>query len=70
MPKWEKMKYINLDGNLNNKEKNYYKKIETKTERKKKMTMTLITGSAILGLFIITLTSLDVSRFVKQWNKE
>ena len=52
------------------KKKNYYKKIETKTERKKKMTMTLITGSAILGLFIITLTSLDVSRFVKQWNKE
>lgn len=52
------------------KKKNYYKKIETKTERKKKMTKTLITGSAILGLFIITLTPLDVSRFVKQWNKE
>lgn len=52
------------------KKKNYYKKIETKTERKKKMTKTLITGSAILGLFIITLTSLDVSRFIKQWNKE
>ena len=52
------------------KKKNYYKKIESKSTRKKKMTRTLISGSAILGLFIVTLTSLDVSRFVKQWNKE
>ena len=52
------------------KKKNYYKKIESKSTRKKKMTSTLIAGAAILGLFIITLTSLDVSRFVKQWNKE
>lgn len=52
------------------KKKNYYKKIESKSTRKKKMTSTLITGTAILGLFIVTLTSLDVSRFVKQWNKE
>lgn len=52
------------------KKKNYYKKIEAKSTRKKKMTSTLIAGAAILGLFIITLTSLDVSRFVKQWNKE
>lgn len=52
------------------KKKNYYKKIESKSTRKKKMTRTLISGAAILGLFIVTLTSLDVSRFVKQWNKE
>ena len=52
------------------KKKNYYKKIETKSDRKKKMTETLISGAAILGVFIITLTSLDVTRFVKQWNKE
>lgn len=52
------------------KKKNYYKKVEVKTERKKRMTRTLISGATILGIFIITLNSLDVTRFVKQWNKE
>lgn len=57
---------------INNKlkKRNYYKKVEVKTERRKKMTSTLCVGLAILVLFIVTLTSLDVSRFVKQWNKE
>ena len=52
------------------KKKNYYKKVEIKSERKKRATKTLCTGAGILALFIVTLTSLDVSRFVKQWNKE
>lgn len=52
------------------KKKNYYKKIETKRDRKKRMTKTLISGAAVLGLFIVTLSSLDISRFIKQWNKE
>ena len=52
------------------KKKNYYKTIERKKERKKKMTKTLIAGGSILLLFVITLTPLDVTRFVKQWNKE
>ena len=48
----------------------YYKKIEVKSERKKKTIRTLITGSSLMVLFIVTLSSLDVSRFAKQWNRE
>ena len=44
--------------------------IEVKSERKKKMTSTLVAGLALLFIYCITLTSLDVTRFVKQWNKE
>lgn len=52
------------------KKKNYYKKIEVKSERKKKMIKTLCTGVSVLALFLLTMSSLDVSRFIKQWNKE
>ncbi len=52
------------------KKKNYYKKIEVKSERKKRMTRTLSVGATVLALFVVTMTSLDISRFVKQWNKE
>ena len=52
------------------KKKNYLKKIEVKSERKKKMTSTLGVGVCLLFLYCITLSSLDVTRFVKQWNKE
>lgn len=52
------------------KRKNYYKKVELKKDRKKKVTATLCGGGVILALFLVTMTSLDVSRFVKQWNKE
>lgn len=52
------------------KKKNYYKPIEFKSERKKKTTRTLGAGIGILLVFIITLTPLDIGRFVKQWNKE
>ena len=52
------------------KKKNYYKKIELKPERKKMTLKTLSAAGVLLVLFLITLTSLDVSRFFKQWNKE
>ena len=52
------------------KKKNYYKKVELKAERKKKTIKTLSVSTALLILFLITLSSLDVSRFFKQWNKE
>jgi len=52
------------------KKKNYYKKVDLKSDRKKKMIHTLA-FSGILGiLFLVTMSSLDVSRFMKQWNKE
>lgn len=52
------------------KKKNYYKKVELKAERKKKALKTLSVSGALLILFLVTLSSLDVSRFFKQWNKE
>ena len=50
--------------------KHIYKKIEVRSERKKKTTRTLAVGLVMLFIYCITLTSLDVTRFVKQWNKE
>ena len=50
--------------------KNHYKKIEVKSERKKKWYKTLITGLCVMGIFILTLTPTDISRLIKQWNKE
>ena len=52
------------------KKKNYYKKVELKAERRKKALKTLSVSGALLILFLVTLSSLDVSRFFKQWNKE
>ena len=45
-------------------------KIYSKTTRMKKFKNTIITGAVILFLFIISLSSLEISRFVKQWNRE
>ncbi|MBR6137627.1 MAG: LTA synthase family protein [Bacilli bacterium] len=52
------------------KKKNYYKKIDLKSDRKKKMIHTLVFSGLLGILFLVTMSSLDVSRFVKQWNKE
>lgn len=52
------------------KKKNYYKKFELKAERKKKTLKTLAFSGVLLFIFLITMSSLDVSRFYKQWNKE
>ena len=45
-------------------------KLYSKTTRMKKFKNTIITGAVILFLFIISLSSLEISRFVKQWNRE
>ena len=52
------------------KKKNYLKKIEVKSDRKRKMTSTLAVGIVMAFCYLITLSSLDVTRLVKQWNKE
>jgi lipoteichoic acid synthase len=52
------------------KHKNYYKKIEVKSERKKKALKTLGAGGILLALSLVTMSSLDFGRLVKQWNKE
>ena len=52
------------------KKKSYYKKIELKSDRKKRMLKTLGCSVVMLVVFLVSMTSLDVSRFIKQWNKE
>lgn len=52
------------------KKTNYYKKVEVKSERKRKTFKTLIAGAVLLVLFTIRLSALDISRFAKQWNRE
>ena len=52
------------------KKKNYYKRIEVRSERKKKYIATLVSGAVVAGIFVLTLTPTDISRLVKQWNKE
>lgn len=56
--------------NIRLKKRNYFKKIEVKSERKKRTIKTLIGGSVILVLFLVTLSPIDISRFAKQWNRE
>lgn len=52
------------------KKHNYYKRIELRSDRKKKTIRTVITSACIAGVFILTLTPTDISRLFKQWNKE
>ena len=52
------------------KKKSYYKRIEVRSERKKKYIATLVSGAVVAGIFVLTLTPTDISRLVKQWNKE
>lgn len=52
------------------KKQNYYKRIEVRSERKRKCLATLISGACIAVVFVLTLTPTDISRLVKQWNKE
>ncbi len=52
------------------KKKHYYKRIETKKERKKKTLYTLVVGCVLAVIFTVTLTSLEIGRFAKQWNRE
>lgn len=52
------------------KKTNYYKRVEVRSERKKRTLKTATVGLAFVILFLVTMTPLDVSRFAKQWNKE
>lgn len=56
--------------NIKLKKKGLYKKIEFKQKRKKNALKTLVVGVVLAAIFIISLTSLEVGRFTKQWNKE
>ena len=52
------------------KKKNLLKIIELKSERKKKAIKTVAVGAVFAIIFLFTLTPTDMSRLVKQWNRE
>ncbi|MBR3210689.1 MAG: sulfatase-like hydrolase/transferase [Bacilli bacterium] len=52
------------------KKKNYDKRIDIKSDRKKKMLHTLAFSGVLALFFLLTMSALDISRFMKQWNKE
>lgn len=52
------------------KKKKYYAELDSKKERKQKTLKTLIVGGILIVLFTITLSSLEIGRFTKQWNRE
>lgn len=52
------------------KKTNYYKRVEVKSERKKRMAKTMSVATVLAIIFLVTMTALDISRFAKQWNKE
>ena len=52
------------------KKQNYYKKVELKSLRKKKTLKSITASGILLVIFLLSLSSLDISRFLKQWNKE
>jgi len=50
--------------------KEYKEKYSIKRKRKDNFTKSLSAGAILVLLFCVTLTPLEISRFVKQWNKE
>lgn len=52
------------------KKKKYYQKVEKIEVGKVRALNTLVVGLIMVGLFISTLTSVDISRLSKQWNRE
>ena len=50
--------------------KKYFKMVEIKSVRKKKMFTTLSMAGILAIFFFVSMKPLDVSRLVKQWNKE
>jgi phosphoglycerol transferase MdoB-like AlkP superfamily enzyme len=65
---WQPLLVLFVHFNL--KKKNYYT-IQARFERgKKKLLATFSTGIILLAIFAATITSLEVGRLVKQWNRE
>lgn len=56
--------------NIRLKRRDYFTKVSKIEKGKVRALNTLIVGVIFIGLFISTLTSVDVSRFAKQWNRE
>lgn len=61
---------IFIFANYKLKKKGYYKKVELNQNRKQNALKSLVVGIILAVGFIISLTSLEIGRFTKQWNKE
>ena len=65
---WQLLALIIVNKKL--KKKNYYEKVSKIEVGKVRALNTLVVAIVCLGLFISTLTSVDISRLGKQWNRE
>lgn len=50
--------------------KSYYSMVEKIERGKKRLFTTLVTAFVIIGVFIVSLSALEIGRLVKQWNRE
>ena len=65
---WQLLALIFVNRSL--KKKNYYEKVSKIEKGKVKAVNTLVVGLIFMGIFISTLSSVDISRLSKQWNRE
>ena len=62
--------FVMIFVNIKLKKRDYYTKVSKIERGKIRALNTLIVGAIFIGLFISTLTTVDISRFSKQWNRE
>lgn len=65
---WQPLLVLFVHFNL--MKKNYYYIVEKVEKGKKRLLGTIAASFIILGVFSLTLTSLEIGRLVKQWNRE
>ena len=65
---WQPIVFFLINRKL--KSGTYYKEVAYKEIRKKRGFHTLIVGAIILTIFILNLTSLEIGRLSKQWNRD
>ncbi|MDD3049403.1 MAG: LTA synthase family protein [Bacilli bacterium] len=65
---WQILAMIFVNKSL--KKKQYYVKVSKIEKGKVRALNTMVAGLIALGLFISTLSSVDISRLTKQWNRE
>lgn len=65
---WQIIALIIVNSRL--KKKNYFEKVSKIEKGKVRALNTLVAAACFAGLFISTLTSVDVGRLYKQWNRE
>jgi len=65
---WQLLALLFVNKYLKNK--NYYERVSKIEVGKVRALNTLVAGVIVTGIFISTLTSIDISRLSKQWNRE